>query len=71
MSRVTHSSEILTNCVRNKGVIYAAGNGGSACDAMHLVEELIARYKATRPGVKAMHFADPGVVTCWSKRLRV
>lgn len=50
----------------NKGTIYAAGNGGSACDAMHFVEELVARYKATRPGIRAMHFADPATVTCWS-----
>jgi D-sedoheptulose 7-phosphate isomerase len=50
----------------SEGTIFAAGNGGSACDAMHFVEELVARYKATRPGIKAMHFADPGMVTCWS-----
>lgn len=48
------------------GTIYSCGNGGSACDAMHLTEELVARYLRTRPGIKAAHLCDPGVLTCWS-----
>ena len=47
------------------GTIYVCGNGGSACDAIHFVEELVARYSKERPGIKAQHFMDPGVVTCW------
>ena len=46
--------------------LYACGNGGSACDAMHLVEELVARYKHDRPGLPAHHLMDPATVTCWS-----
>ncbi len=48
------------------GTIYACGNGGSACDAMHLTEELVARFKRERPGIRAMHFLDAGTLTCWS-----
>ncbi|MCL4142152.1 UNVERIFIED_CONTAM: hypothetical protein GTU68_028180 [Idotea baltica] len=33
---------------------------------MHFTEELVARYKSNRPGYKAMHFMDPGTITCWS-----
>jgi D-sedoheptulose 7-phosphate isomerase len=33
---------------------------------MHLCEELVARYKRTRPGIKALHFLDPGTLTCWA-----
>ena len=33
---------------------------------MHLVEELVGRYKRARRGLKAMHFMDPSVMTCWS-----
>lgn len=33
---------------------------------MHLVEELVARYKRERPGVRAHHFGDPSTLTCWS-----
>lgn len=59
------SAKRLSECVRTKGTIFACGNGGSTCDAMHLCEELVARYKRNRPGIKAMHFMDPGVLTCW------
>ena len=46
--------------------LYACGNGGSACDAMHLVEELVARYKRERPGLPAHHLMDGATLTCWS-----
>jgi D-sedoheptulose 7-phosphate isomerase len=46
--------------------LYACGNGGSACDAMHLVEELVARYKRDRPGLPAHHLLDAATITCWS-----
>ena len=60
------SARQLSKTVKSGGVIYACGNGGSACDAAHLCEELVARYKRERPGIKAMHFSDPGTLTCWS-----
>ena len=59
------AAEKLAACVKAGGTIFACGNGGSTCDAMHLCEELVARYKRTRPGIKAMHFMDSGVLTCW------
>ena len=45
--------------------LYACGNGGSGCDAMHLVEELVARYKRDRPGLPAHHLLDAATLTCW------
>jgi D-sedoheptulose 7-phosphate isomerase len=56
----------LIEAIKNGGIIYACGNGGSACDAMHFTEELVARYKKERPGIKAHHFMDAGTLTCWS-----
>jgi phosphoheptose isomerase len=50
---------------RAGGRLYACGNGGSACDAMHLVEELVARYKRERPGLPAHHLLDGPTLTCW------
>ena len=63
---ISRSCAILNDTIRQSGTIYACGNGGSTCDAMHLVEELVARYKRERPGIKAHHFMDPSVLTCWS-----
>jgi D-sedoheptulose 7-phosphate isomerase len=56
----------ITAAFREGHRLYACGNGGSACDAMHLVEELVARYKRDRPGLPAHHFLDAPTLTCWS-----
>jgi D-sedoheptulose 7-phosphate isomerase len=32
---------------------------------MHLVEELVAKYKRERRGIRAQHLMDPSVMTCW------
>jgi D-sedoheptulose 7-phosphate isomerase len=56
----------VADAFRAGGRLYACGNGGSACDAMHLVEELVARYKRDRPGLPAHHLLDAATLTCWS-----
>lgn len=66
VAAISSSASMLANCAKAGGTIYACGNGGSACDAMHLCEELVARYKRTRAGIKALHFLDPGTLTCWA-----
>lgn len=59
-------AERLAEAFRAGNRLYACGNGGSACDAMHLVEELVARYKRERPGLPAHHLMDPATLTCWA-----
>jgi D-sedoheptulose 7-phosphate isomerase len=56
----------LADTFRGGSRLYACGNGGSACDAMHFVEELVARYKADRPGLPAHHLLDAATLSCWS-----
>jgi D-sedoheptulose 7-phosphate isomerase len=55
----------MVKSFRGGNRVYACGNGGSACDAMHLVEELVARYKRERPGLPAHHLLDAATITCW------
>ena len=55
----------IADAFRAGNRLYACGNGGSACDAMHLVEELVARYKRDRPGLPAHHLMDAATLTCW------
>ena len=57
---------LIAEAFRTGHRLYACGNGGSACDAMHLVEELVARYKRERPGLPAHHLLDSATLTCWS-----
>ncbi|MBN8550872.1 MAG: SIS domain-containing protein [Deltaproteobacteria bacterium] len=66
LKNIEASAQQLSKTAKAGGIIYACGNGGSACDAAHLAEELVARFKRERPGIKAMHFADPGTLTCWA-----
>ena len=56
----------LSSIVKSGGRIYSCGNGGSACDSMHLTEELVARYLRDRPGIAAQHLQDSATITCWS-----
>jgi D-sedoheptulose 7-phosphate isomerase len=63
---VLRTAERLAEAFRAGNRLYACGNGGSACDAMHLVEELVARYKRDRPGLPAHHLLDAATLTCWS-----
>ncbi len=61
--------EAITSRIRQAfssgGTLYSAGNGGSAAQALHLTEELIGRYKATRPPYPALCLcADPTALTC-------
>jgi D-sedoheptulose 7-phosphate isomerase len=64
-SEIVQCVDLFEACHKNGGTIYAFGNGGSACEAMHLVEELVARYFMERPGIRSQHFLDPSTMTCW------
>jgi D-sedoheptulose 7-phosphate isomerase len=64
--QVAETASRVARAFRDGGRLYACGNGGSACDAMHLVEELVARYKRDRPGLPAHHLLDAPTLTCWS-----
>lgn len=45
--------------------LLAAGNGGSAADALHLVEELVGRFEKDRLPLPAIALcADPTLLTC-------
>jgi D-sedoheptulose 7-phosphate isomerase len=56
----------LYEIAKKGGRIYTCGNGGSACDAIHFAEELVAQYYRERPGIRAQHLLDPGALTCWA-----
>ena len=59
------ASDALISTLAGGGKILAFGNGGSATQASHLVEELIGRFKNTRRPLPAISLVgDAGVVTC-------
>jgi len=57
--------ETLIRSLKGGGKVLAFGNGGSATQANHLVEELIGRFKETRRPLPAISLVgDSGVITC-------
>lgn len=54
----------LATCFSQGGKILACGNGGSACDAMHLCEEFTGRYRHNRKALPAIAICDPSHITC-------
>jgi D-sedoheptulose 7-phosphate isomerase len=59
------AAEAIISCIGRGGKILAFGNGGSATQASHLVEELIGRFKETRRPLPAVSLVgDSGVLTC-------
>ena len=59
------ASQAIISSLGRGGKVLAFGNGGSATQASHLVEELIGRFKETRRPLAAISLVgDSGVVTC-------
>ena len=59
------AANAIISCLGRGGKVLAFGNGGSATQASHLVEELIGRFKETRRPLPAVSLVgDSGVVTC-------
>lgn len=46
---ISNAFELMKYALRNKGIILACGNGGSASDAEHIVSELMKTFKLKRP----------------------
>jgi D-sedoheptulose 7-phosphate isomerase len=40
------------------------GNGGSMCDANHIAEELVGRYRKERRALPAMSLSEPSLLSC-------
>lgn len=64
LSRIAHASEMMIDAIKQKGRIFACGNGGSMCDAMHFAEELTGRYRKDRPAYPAIAISDPSHLAC-------
>lgn len=59
------AADAIISALGRGGKVLAFGNGGSATQANHFVEELIGRFKDTRRPLPAISLvADSGVITC-------
>jgi D-sedoheptulose 7-phosphate isomerase len=62
--QMTRLAEAMMAAWSRRGKVLVAGNGGSASDAMHLAEELVARFEKNRAALAAIALCDPTVITC-------
>ena len=60
-TKINSICELIKDTSNNKGIIYLAGNGGSASTASHISTDLTKNAK-----VKAMTFNDVNLITCFS-----
>ena len=62
---ITAIAEAIEHATTRGGTILTCGNGGSAAEALHLAEELVGRYEADRPPLRAICLnADSTALTC-------
>lgn len=62
---IAHIAEVIVDQLRAGNKVFTMGNGGSACDAQHLAEELTGRYRARRRPLPAVCLsADGAALTC-------
>lgn len=65
ITRIEEIISLITKTLVNGGKVLAAGNGGSAAEAMHLAEELSGRYKNDRQALPGISLCSDGtVLTC-------
>lgn len=64
-ANVCVAAQWCSEALKSGHKLLACGNGGSACEAQHLVGELMGRYKKDRPALPAVAMsADSAVITC-------
>lgn len=64
LKKVEEAATLLIDVFSRRDRVYACGNGGSMCDAMHFAEELTGRYRLDRGGLAATAISDAGHLTC-------
>ncbi len=64
-AEIARIAALCVETLKAGGKILTCGNGGSATDAMHLTEELVARYRSNRRALPSIALSsDPSILTC-------
>lgn len=61
---LVHLADKITHALKHGNKLLFCGNGGSACDAMHIAGEFVGRFAQERAGLAAIALtADSGIIT--------
>jgi D-sedoheptulose 7-phosphate isomerase len=61
---IENAAQALIGTFKAQGRVFACGNGGSMCDAIHFAEELSGRFRKDREALAAAAISDPGHISC-------
>lgn len=65
LGRIDEICTHVVDCLSQGNKVLTCGNGGSATDAAHLVEELVGKYRGVRKSFPAINLcADSSILTC-------
>src|SRR5260221_12810039 len=65
LAGIDRCAQLIADALLSGKKVLAAGNGGSAADALHLCEELVGRYRDNRRALPAISLAADGTaLTC-------
>lgn len=64
LGAIERAAERMADALEQRRRVFACGNGGSLCDAMHFAEELSGRFRRDRRPLAAAAIADPAHLTC-------
>lgn len=64
ISTMQKISKTISFCFKSKNKVLIAGNGGSACDAMHFAEEFTGRFHKDRKALPVISLTDSSHITC-------
>jgi D-sedoheptulose 7-phosphate isomerase len=66
LKSIEQGGDMLVDAIKNGNRIYACGNGGSMCDAMHFAEEMVGKFRNERRALPAVAISDSGYLSCAS-----
>lgn len=64
ISNIYLAINLMVDSIKKGGHIFACGNGGSLCDAIHFAEELTGRYRKNRPALPGIAISDASHIAC-------
>jgi D-sedoheptulose 7-phosphate isomerase len=56
-------SKLIANAFKKDNKVIIAGNGGSACDAIHFAQEFTGRFRKDRKSLPVISLTDPAHIT--------
>ena len=64
IATIAETAKLMQDVFERQGRIFACGNGGSLCDAIHFAEECTGKFRDDRHPLPAISLSDAAHITC-------